>query len=288
MRRLSLLLAATLAACGTSGTTDTVDPTSEAPVGGHTAASATTATSAKGVSELFVQEDPTLDVTASAAQNAQDVQTQVQGKLSTSCPGASVQLDAATATVTVDFGSSCTLPNLGAVSGSVSAAISKPGARQVQVAFTFSALQVNGLDVAGTLTASTSDDASFTVNSNLTGNADTLVLNGATFTLDSGGGGATLSGSATLTTATMPTPETLKFNAVHHTFGACYADSGSIAITKTATTRGGHSIGVTETVTFSSTTPTTGQAELSVGSAAPIPITLPTHGACGSSATDAG
>jgi hypothetical protein len=42
-----------------------------------------------------------------------------------------------------------------------------------------------------------------------------------------------------------------------------------------------------ETVTFNSSTPTTGQVELTVGNSAPIPVNLPPYGQCGM-AVDAG
>ena len=56
-------------------------------------------------------------------------------------------------------------------------------------------------------------------------------------------------------------PETLTFNAVHHQFGACYANAGSISITKTASTATatpGATVHYTITVTDSGQTPYTG------------------------------
>lgn len=255
---------------------DTVDPTTEVSSMTHAGAAPNTANDAKTISELFVQEDPTLSVAASATQNAQSIETQVTNAVQAACPGANIQLSGAT--VTANFGASCTVGTQ-VLSGTVSASVTAP-AQQVQVLFTFTSFSLNGISLSGTLTALTSNGTSFTLNSNLTEGSDTLQLNAATITLDSGGGGFALNGAATLTTTSPATTQALTFSSVHHGSGACYPDSGSIQISKNATTRNKKSVLVTETVTFSSSTPTTGQVTLQLSGSPASMTTLPAHGSC--------
>jgi hypothetical protein len=275
---LSCLLALCAAACGgTDPIADDVDATGEAPHLSSTGGSATSSAQAKGVAGLFVQEDPTLDTAKTDVQNAQSVQSQVQAALAANCPTGTISLSGTT--VTVAFGSNCTVPNLGAITGSVTAAVSKPAAGNVQVVFTFNTVTVSSRTLTGTFTVSTSNGTTFTGSCSLTSGATKLVMPSLTLTLDAGGKGVTLGGSGTVTSSSATTAVT--FNAVHHLFGACYADGGSITLAKTTVTKLGKPTTVNETVTFTSTTPTTGQASIQIGTAPATTTKLPAYGTCG-------
>jgi hypothetical protein len=276
-----------LGACGKADTTTddpVVDVVTEAQALSDQGGQSTSAAQAKGITELFVQEDPTLDVTQTAQQNAANVEAQVKTTVQTACPGATITLDSATATVTVNFGSACTLPNLGTVSGTVTATVTQPVTHSIQVAFTFTSLTVNGRSLTGTFTAKTANDSTFTVDASLTSGSKSLTLTAATLTLDADHKGLKIDGSGTVNTGTGP--QAVSFAGVHHAFSGCYADAGSMTLSKSTTTKLGKAATVTETITFSSSTPTTGQVTVQVGTAAATTTTLPSYGHCG--AADAG
>jgi hypothetical protein len=66
---------------------------------------------------------------------------------------------------------------------------------------------------------------------------------------------------------------------LHHTFGACYADAGTLSFENTVATKRDASVTVTETLTFASTTPSTGQAQATIDGVTST-VTLPTYGTC--------
>jgi hypothetical protein len=274
------LTAALLCACGgadPSSADDTVDLSTESSHLETTGASATSAAHAKGVAELFVQEDPTIDPTLSAADNAARVQAQALGSLRTYCPNATVTL--ANTTVTVDFGANCTLPSIGTIAGVVSAQVSEPAAHTVQILFTFTGLSVNARTLDGTLSVSTTNGTSYTGAAHLTSQGGTADFPAITLALDTDGKGVTLSGGGTVSSSSASTQ--VSFASVHHSFGACYADAGSITLAKTTVTKRGKSVTVTETVTFLATTPATGQVEVQIGTGTPATVQLPAYGRCG-------
>jgi hypothetical protein len=67
---------------------------------------------------------------------------------------------------------------------------------------------------------------------------------------------------------------------VHHTFSGCYADAGTVAISMETATKSGKTVTVLETLTFLSTTPSTGAVTVKIGSAADSTAVLPAHGTC--------
>lgn len=271
---LALLL---FTACGGEEDDDlTPDPAEEAPVLSQAAGLSSSAAHAKAVTELFVEEDPTIDPSKDEAANAASVKARAMTAVS--CPGASVSLDQASNTVTVDFGTACLLPNLGTVSGQVSATVSKPAAMTVRVSFYFTNLSVNGRALTGTLVVTTSNGTTYSATANLSSGGKTLVLDSATFTLDSGGKGVTISGTGTVDSGAGA--QAVTFNSVHHLFDGCYADSGTIVLSKTVTGRSGKTATVSETITFSSTTPSTGQVQIQIGTTSPATTTLPAYGTC--------
>ncbi|MBK8480265.1 MAG: hypothetical protein IPL40_03680 [Proteobacteria bacterium] len=237
----------------------------------------TVAATAKGVAALFVQEDPTLEPGASAATNAENVRAQVSLALTT-CPAASISLSGE-ASLVVDFGAGCSVPGVGSLSGSVGVALTVPATHTIKVSFAFDAVQVDGRLLSGSLAVTTSDGTSFSFDAALQSTGGALTLDGAMLLLDVDGHGATLEGKGSYR-PTAGSPKALTFAGVHHGFGDCYADAGRITSTKTTVGRNGRSSTVTETIAFGSSTPTTGEVQITVGKAAPVAAMLPSYGAC--------
>jgi len=277
--RLTVLGLAMTLACGGSeqGGTDEVDLVAERAAFLPHGQAPTVAATAKGVTALFIQEDPTLDPGASAATNAQNIKTQVSQALA-SCPNATIATSGE-ASVTVAFGSGCSVAGLGSLSGSVGVAVTITAEHAIKVAFTFTALQVDGRALDGTAAVTTADGTRFSFDVALQSAGGALTLSGATLVLDADGHGATLDGQGTYRPAA-GSLQNLTFRGVHHGLGSCYADAGSVASAKTTTGRNGRSSTVSETIAFGATTPSTGQVQITVGKAAPVTSTLPSYGSC--------
>jgi hypothetical protein len=275
VRASSLLALLLLSACSSSSSTpadadagvdvpaETTDTASRADVD-------TTATSAKSVTELFVQEDPTINVSSTIGQNADAVATQVK-TATAGCTSATITHTAGTPDVTVSFGTSCVI-NGNTLSGSASAAVSG-GSGTITVAFTFTSLVVNSVSVNGTAKVTTTNGTTYASALDLTTTKMHMTFNG-TLAADASGKAITMNGSGTYL-ATGST-STLAFTTagLHHTIGACYADAGTLSFSKPS----GRAT-VTETITFSSTTPSTGQAQVTVGGKTST-TTLPAYGTC--------
>lgn len=286
LRRLSLalLLATGLTACGTTdGTTDggieedTVDVVSEGQKLSVSGGESTSATHAKSVAHLFVDDDPTLDVSKSASDNAAAIQQRLATTVQAVCPGATVTRTGDT--VTVNFGTACVIDPIGTVSGAASVTVTKPTTGTVKVAFTFTAMQVNGRPLDGTFTATTSNNTSFTATCDLTSGSKHLVLTTLTLVLDADGKGVKLDGAGTVDQGEGPKELTLV--AVHHRFGQCFADGGVITQSKTTTGRSGRTTTSTQKLTFDAQTPTTGLVTVQIGSAPATQVKLPGYGRCG-------
>jgi hypothetical protein len=215
--------------------------------------------------------DPTINPANTADQNASAIGADAQASL-----GGCGAVKVSGADVTVSFGAppGCTLPDGTVVSGTVAVAVTQSGAITT-VALTLDSVVVNDKSISGTASFATSNGSMFTVKANLTSGTQTdvadLTVTGATdsFTV-SGTGTVTQSGSTTEIT----------FNDMVVTKGECYATGGSMSITKGA---------ITETITFSATTPDTGEVAITVGKRT-TEMTLPAYGSCpsGGSAPDAG
>jgi hypothetical protein len=227
--------------------------------------SATSITHAKAISELFVSEDPTLTLSATAAQNAASVHAQVQASVSSVCPGATIGFDVNNLMVSVDFGDSCTLPQVGTVSGQVTAQLIQPTAGAIGVAFVFTSLTVNDRTLDGTYSISTSDAVSFTVDCALTSSDITLTLSAVDLVLDDDLHGLTLTGPGTVDGPVVGTID-LNFTGVHQGFSVCYPDGGNIGFSKNVLTVAGNSIYTNESITFGSSTPSDGQVQIEVES----------------------
>jgi hypothetical protein len=236
--------------------------------------SATSTASAKATTELFVHEDPTLDMTKSAGQNADAVAAQLTTSVAP-CANAKVTHTTGNVGVSVTFGTDCTIGGV-AYSGTVAATLSG-GATGLTVAFTFTNLDVNGTTMNGTASETTTDATTFSSSVDLTIDTTHVTYKGS-LALDSNDLGVTLNGSGTYQKGSEPSTN-YSASGVHHTFGACYADAGSMSYTTTTIGKSGKSYSVIETITFSSTTPSTGKASATIGSTATT-VTLPTYGTC--------
>ncbi len=292
-RMLALLAVSVLSGCSSSSNASDAgaSPSSDAATGGPTPSpsdldlaaeqaklagngtSTTSTANAKAATELFVQEDPTIDAGASAADNARAVADQVSAAVK-SCASATVAHTSGSTTVGLTFASTCTIGGV-PFSGGLTANVSKTGS-SITIAFTFQDLSVNGMVLNGTASETTSNGTTFTSAIDVTEGSNKITFNG-TLTLDSGGTGVTLTGSGTYVSGTITDSYTA--SSVHHTFGACYADSGTLSYGTQTTGKSGKSYTVSETITFSSSTPTTGQASATVGGTVTT-VTLRAYGSC--------
>jgi hypothetical protein len=67
--------------------------------------------------------------------------------------------------------------------------------------------------------------------------------------------------------------------AVHHSFGGCYADAGSMVEMKTVRSLRNNLVMVSEGITFDTNTPSTGMATINIGDTMKT-TTLPPYGNC--------
>jgi hypothetical protein len=269
MKRAALLTAlALVCACGpksaldelTGEEKDAFDRATSSHVVVHQAVSLT--------DELF-SFDPTLDPARSANENA----GLIQAYISTELNGCG-QVTLTNAAVVVQFGQApgCTLPNGQQVSGTASLGVSKQNAT-LTVTVNFNNLTVDGKDLTGNATMSTSNGSTFSVQANLAQGSTTINLGGATTqaasaTITGTPTGITLDGAATATRSAATTK--LTFTTVYWARGDCYPSSGSVKVTK----------GTTEqTYTFTTETPSTGQVDLALGRKT-VKVPLPEYGNC--------
>jgi hypothetical protein len=267
MKRASwwLIGCAWLLGCGNSP--QAVDVPGEATSAAAQASAIEGLTSVKAATSLFVLEDPTLDLTRSAGQNADSIAQQLQ---SLSCANFKLTHAAGMVTVSADFGAGCTTAK-GTFAGAATATVSKQ-AGSLSVAFMFTNLVVNGLVLNGTCTLATSDGTTFTVDAEVSAGSMHLTFMG-TAALDAQASGVTLDGSG-LT-------EGVSYTAagVHHAFQSCYADAGTFTITHLTTSKSGTTFTVVDIVTFSATTPATGQVTVTVNGVS-APAMLPAYSGC--------
>jgi hypothetical protein len=230
----------------------------------------------KALSSLFVKEDPTLNLSLTAAQNADAVAAQLATSVMIStCANASITHTTGTLGVMLSFGTGCTLPNIGSISGAANATIAKV-AGTITVALTLTNITVNGVTVNGTVALSTSDATTFSFVMHLSTSAQQVSFNG-TAVLDADGKGVTLDGTGTSTKAGLSLSFTMA--GVHHELSACYADAGTMTVTKPTRNKRDMTLTLEETITFSSTTPTTGMVTVTILGVS-TPATLPTTATC--------
>jgi hypothetical protein len=267
----AVVLAVVLAGCGGNDPNgDPVDTDAEVTATAQHGSIAGIIGSAKGISSLFVAEDPTLDPTKSAGQNTGAIAAQLMSAAG-SC--GSVMYVTGQVMVSVNFGAGCSLPPLGNLSGSVTAKVTSMNG--VTVLLTFSNLGVDGQTLNGTLSLATADGTTFTYRANLNDGSVKVLFDG-TLALD-GAGGVTADGTGSIDTGA--TPIDLTITGLHHKFGGCYADAGTISESKMVRSLKGNMVMISDAIAFDAQTPSTGMATITVGNLAKT-TTLMSYGNC--------
>lgn len=187
------------------------------------------------------------------------------------CASAQIAHVTGQTTVSVNFGTGCTVPHIGTVSGSAAATIGKL-AGTIRVSLAFTNLAVNGLAIDGTLSLATTDATTFTAEADLSSGANHVTFTGSAI-VDANLSGVTLSGTGTFQAVTFHA------TGIHHGFGTCYADAGSLSMAKNTTSKRGTLVALDETVAFSTTTPATGQVIVTINGQTST-TTLATYGTC--------
>ena len=253
---------------------DDIDLAAESTRLGVRGTFATSMNASKAVTELFVKEDPTLDVKRTAAANADAVAQQLHASLA-SCATASITHAPSDVNIALAFHGVCSV-GANTFAGGATAKVEK-GAGSITVAFTFTSLMVNGRTIDGTASVTTMDDTSFAATIDITDGATHATLVGA-LALDASGAGATLDGTGSHSVAASA-PVIYTASGVHHVFGACYADGGTLTWGATLTGKSGRSYRITETLSFNAQTPATGMATATIAGIA-TPVTLSPYGTC--------
>lgn len=257
-----------LAACGGADDSDEALASAQAASRGtYTSALSASATAAP------LSASGAVDATRTAEATADAIAAQLASKIS-GCAGASVAHGAGTATLSVNFGSGCSVAGYGTLSGSLQLTVSKTTA--LNLAFVFSSFAVNGVTVNGSLGASTSDGKTYALTEDLQVQAGAVKGSG-TAVLDAGGKGLSLTGAGSFTASGVAAP--YETAALHHLFGGCYADAGTVTVTETITPRVGGSKTVQTVMAFLATTPSTGQVTVTTAGKTATK-TLPAYGAC--------
>ena len=214
------------------------------------------------VADSFFAFDPTLVPADDAATNLTHVSDHV-AEVFPGCPTPTVE----SGTLTLDFGDStaCTGTNGMSITGSVSIALTKEGSTLTAVT-TYTNMTVNGKSLDGSLTFVTTTGSGFTVSGSVVSGDKTLTFSslnvtGSPSSMTVTGGVAVVQGGATTQ---------LDFQSVTYTTGACYPNGGSVVLTRGA---------LEETITFSSTTPSTGEVSVEVARRTST-RTLPAYGTC--------
>jgi hypothetical protein len=201
--------------------------------------------------------DPTLDVTKTAAENAQAILARAQAG------GACVTASVAGATVTVDFGTGCDVRGT-ALAGSMSLTVTKTGGT-LTVIVNFTSLVVDGADLAGSVSLMTAGNGSYQVTFDLTsGDASgsgTLTVDGAPTTLTMSGALSASQGGQSISAS---------LASVVYVLGDCYPSAGTVTLS------GGRLAG---TITFLATTPQDGRVQVSTRRLTTT-AALPAYGPC--------
>ncbi len=287
------LLAA--AGCGlhSSPTPGAAEPTAEQTAAAQQGSEALTSiVQSLALSNAMLKFDPDLNPDAGAAANAATIAGNVSGadgggssltvspsaadggNLAVGNTGTGVAcnggdcLDGGTS-FTINFGAGCTLDGI-TVSGSITVAVSVPQPGTLTVALTLTNLVIDGWDLAGTASFTTSDGSTLTVALDLTHSGTALTFNG---TVTGAAGAMTIDGDASTTVSGGTLSATLK--GVVLTKGSCWPSGGSVAMTAS---------GLGETLLFTPATATSGQASVTyqtpLGSTQPACFELPQSGSC--------
>ncbi len=216
---------------------------------------------ALGLSDDLFQFDPTIDAAKTALENAASVRTNAMTQLN-GCGSVTINM----ATVTISFGAApgCTMKSGAQASGTVAIGITKTGSTTTLMV-TFTQVVVNGTDLAGTASFSTTTGSAFATTFNLTSKGATV---SGTVMVTGSVGSMSFDGTVMQTKGGTTTAAT--FTGVVWKKGDCYPSAGTVKI----------SLGIiNETVTFSATTPTTGEVQVKLG-AKTSTVKLPAYGKC--------
>jgi hypothetical protein len=218
--------------------------------------------------------DPTVDPTQSSATNADRIFHNIRDNLGSTDGG--FPDDAGTTgcgtvsltgtTVSVDFGTGCTLRSGATISGSASVGVAVASGTAT-LTLTFTQLDVNGRVIDGTGTWSTSNGSTFTATVNISAGGTTYSASG--FTITGTAGTITLDGTLTVTAGDAST--TMVLTGVMWNRGDCYPSSGTVKATRGL---------ISTTTTFTSASATSGKVSVKVG-AKTVTICLPAYGTCG-------
>ena len=151
--------------------------------------------------------------------------------------------------------------------------MTKPTPSSVSVGLTFASLVVNGADLGGTATFTTSNGTTFNITTNLTSKGNTLTAN-----LTVTGTTTKMTIDGTVTSKNVDQTTALTFTSVIWPRGACYPNGGTAKLVKGA---------ISETMTFDAMTPSTGKVKVMLGRITTTE-TLPAYGTCPHAATDGG
>jgi hypothetical protein len=218
--------------------------------------------------------DPTVDPTLDSATNADRIFHNVRDNLGSTDGG--FPDDAGTTgcgmvslngtTVTVNFGTGCTLRSGANISGSASVGVSV-AAGTASLTLTFTQLTVNGKLIDGTATWTTTNGSTFTINANVA--AGTTTYTAAGLTLTGAPGSITIDGMVGISMG--DTSTTMIYTGVQWNRGDCYPTAGSVKSTRGL---------ITTTITFTTASATSGKVSVKVG-ARTATVCLPSYGTCG-------
>jgi hypothetical protein len=216
-----------------------------------------------------------LNAALSLAENADALAAALADKLRDPCPAVSVSHDLGTASLSIDFGSGCTVAGH-TISGQVTAtAYEATPYRYPGYSLILTSVQVDGLSADGSLWVYDPPAAGIYVGFDVTGNDGRAAFSGS-FTLDADRKGVTFSGEGSYHPADEPAAVDFTAEGVHYAFGACYPDAGSLTIRRDPV-RPGPAPEVV--ITFLSTTPSDGIVQVSIGPVT-APKGLPAYGSC--------
>lgn len=261
MRTLLLTLTLLIGACGRDGYSSSSDAGVDDRLFENSDATSGLVV-ALAVADSFFAFDPTLAPADDAAANLMHVSDRADSVFA-GCPTPTIEGN----TLSVDFGDSatCTGTNGVSVQGAISIALTKEGSTLTAVV-TYTDMTVNGRDLDGTLTFVTSTGSGFTISGNLSTGGKSITFSDLSVT----GAPASMSINGEIAVAEDSMITNLVFDALTYSTGDCYPSGGSLTIGVGA---------VSQTVTFSSATPATGEVTVEVGRRTST-STLPAYGNC--------
>jgi hypothetical protein len=243
------------------GTSSTLSADEKAAFDDGTAALASVQ-QATMLADDFFDFDPTINPTQSAESNTQAIKSNMQSH------GACGTIEETSPTGLLATLPNCTLNDGTKIDGSMNVGVSKLDPSTLIIfSFTPPGVVVNGKTLVGGPSFSTSDGTTFALGANLGPDTSTSYnLTGLTVAGILG----SVEANGTMDIVKTGTQTNLTFTGVKWKRGECYPNAGTLQITRN---------GLTMTVTFSATSPTSGRAEVSVA-AKSASEGLPQYGSC--------